>query len=315
MDNTAYRHLSGWKKTGAYRIFITLKNKKNFLLIYKLDNFSLENMPALEGLPVKLGKIEYLLYSLPFSPMNVYLPMVYYVKKGDNPRGYQYYLEDLKSDYENILFDDKSSILFAAKKIKEITFFLTKWKENYKIDDFTIYNTKIKEEFKTYALRNFKSLQMKKPSIVLENVINKWDEISDLYINYITPDEKNLPTIHGDFNRSNFWLNTHNKNIIKATDWEWSRIGLPHSDLASLLIGQPNHFEKEALLEFSKCFDDYTLKENHEYYLYSKMERAILDCSYLAATLSNSNEKTKFNMRKFVDDASSRILIAYSEMK
>ena len=167
---TTYVHLSLWKKQGAYKIFVNMKNGKNFSLFYKFDNFSLENMPALKSFPVPFGNVEHSLYSFPFPPMNVYLPKVYYVRKRDGSLIHQYYLEDLSRDYENIAFGDKNSILFAAKKIKEITCFLTEWKENFKIDDFTIFDGAIKREISKNALRNFKSLQKKRPNTMLETL-------------------------------------------------------------------------------------------------------------------------------------------------
>ncbi|UCH02056.1 MAG: phosphotransferase, partial [Candidatus Bathyarchaeota archaeon] len=189
------------------------------------------------------------------------------------------------------------------------------WRKKYNINDFPIYNLEFRKKAQNYALQNFQRYYTKKPHAAFKKVLNEWDKISDVYVNYLKSDNEKLTTIHGDYNRTNLWIDKNNGNTLKIVDWEWSGIGLSHLDLASLLIGQPKHIEKEAILEFTKSQGEYTLKENQEHYTYSKLERAILDCSYVTGIDLSIKRKSRFNLNTFAINASLRILEAYSEMK
>jgi len=310
---TFYEQISGWKPTGAYRVFTVLKNGKRTSLIYKNEDFSKENIPALDGFPIMPGKIEYLLYSSPHPPNNI-LPKAYHVEK-TNFHTYQYYFEDLNRQYKRIDNRDYKSIYHAAKKIRKMNQYLDDWRKKYNINDFPIYNLEFRKKAQNYALQNFQRYYSKKPHAAFKKVLNEWDKISDVYVNYLKSDNEKLTTIHGDYNRTNLWIDKNNGNTLKIVDWEWSGIGLSHLDLASLLIGQPKHIEKEAMLEFTKSQGEYTLKENQEHYTFSKLERAILDCSYVTGIDLSIKRKSRFNLNTFAINASLRILEAYSEMK
>jgi len=57
-----YQHLSAWKSSGAYRLLIALENGRDIRLVFKEANYSREEIPAVEGLPVQIGIPEYQVY-------------------------------------------------------------------------------------------------------------------------------------------------------------------------------------------------------------------------------------------------------------
>ena len=60
-----YAHLSGWKESGSYRLYLKTDRGRNWTLIYKNAVYEQDQIPALATLPLKPGSAEYVVYANP----------------------------------------------------------------------------------------------------------------------------------------------------------------------------------------------------------------------------------------------------------
>jgi thiamine kinase-like enzyme len=126
-----------------------------------------------------------------------------------------------------------------------------------------------------------------------------------------------MPTgapIHGDFNTSNVHISKNGLNNIKLVDWEWAGLGLPLMDLASLLKRTKPEVEKQGLAIYSK--HDFSLSPStlKRFYYWCKLERGILDASFIAVQLLDSQTTTTFSLEKFVEESLQQVLTAFQKM-
>jgi hypothetical protein len=96
---TLHRHLSAWKQSWASVVHLELAQGDFQSFVFKRADDGLEEIPALEGLPVRPGLPEYRIYSSASRVLSDYLPEVYRVDEVVTRERYHYFLEDLARSY------------------------------------------------------------------------------------------------------------------------------------------------------------------------------------------------------------------------
>ena len=306
--------LSGWKPSGAYRIYIRTKRGKTWSLVYKNAKYVQNEIPALEGLPFIPGYPEYLIYNDSENTLAKYLPLIFSCQEIKPYKQYQYILEDLNHDYIRLSECDRNLVLQIVKKLSNFHASLEEWTFITGLCRIPKYDDNFTLSLQKYAyqaLRRYKSI-IHDDAVV--RVLNLWSNICDVHRSTDLYDIQSLRPIHGDLNPSNIWIRKKIHDKVKIVDWEWLGLGFPHADLVSLLVNTSPKIEEKAIDIFSKKYDELSINQHKRIFLRCKLERAILDGSFIALHYMNSSYKTKMNMTKFVHNAMNRILYTYNEL-
>jgi serine/threonine protein kinase len=314
--NKHYSHiqLSSWKPSGTYRIIAHSTNGSNWSLVYKNSSYDLKEIPALEGLPIRPGHSEYVIYCHP-KDLDEYLPFAYLHREIIPKTRYEYLLQDLSYDYKRILHND-NLLKTILKVVEELPFFyssMDEWADVVGQEHLQSYNEYFSLELQKYAKKNFERYFHFTLDKRVAEVLKKWSDICKIHRCQELHRLKRLP-IHGDLNTSNIWIHKE-KNKIKIVDWEWAGFGLRHADLASLLKATPPKIENIALKTYIEQNSDFSPIEHKQIYNWCKLERGLLDGSFIAAQYVGAPRvMTEMNMVAFVKDAMYRTLVAYNEL-
>lgn len=298
--------LSGWKKTGTYRLLITLEDWKKTSLIYRHCDYNTKDFPALISYPVKLGPAEYEIAKTSNNKLMGYLPKTYWVDHNYNDTGiYRYIQEDLSlKGYDSISGLDKHIIQFVVllkNKLNELNISknIPKYDYNYSsnIVDLLIdlWNPKWNKEYNLSYNH-------------LKNITKTFLEVSMHDI------EKQL--IHGDFNNANILVKPINgKYIFKIVDWEWAGIGIVHSDIAAYFRNANYPNLKNYISKNLKQIPQATLDYHYKWLNWAFMNRALIDISYMAGQKSVSKRCSVMNISKFIADSINNLKTAYDKIQ
>ena len=102
LGRVKFKHLSGWKESGAYRLEINLGSGHKWYLIYKDANYHTDQLPALKGLPYQPGPPEYTVFNNPPPSLAAFLPHCYWAEETEPACHYRYLFEDLADEFTRI---------------------------------------------------------------------------------------------------------------------------------------------------------------------------------------------------------------------
>lgn len=314
IKQVSYYHLSGWKTRGAFRLFIMTERGYYWNLIYKNAVYRTSQIPALKGLPLVPGPSEYLIYNNAVGLLTKYLPKIYLCQEVIPDVQYKYLLEDFGMEYQNATVKNVISLTTELTSIHEA---LNEW--SFKIDKNYLlkYNYKYSIALQEYARKNLERYIHKMPGQNTLKVLELWNEILEVHDK--TFDFHQNHTIHGDLNLANIMVHVKDPNRIKLIDWEWAGIGIPHADLASILMWVSPEIEQKVLKLYAKHEDHISINEHIILYRLCQLERGILDAAFLAAQHMDTSIFTKFkstmNMPKYIEDSMYRVLKAYQVLR
>ncbi|MBD3218454.1 MAG: phosphotransferase [candidate division Zixibacteria bacterium] len=310
--NVFNQPLSGWKATGAYRLYISFGRLRYRSMIYKAALYSEENTPALNGLPVSPGPPEYYIYKYAHDDLQRYLPDIFDCREIIPNIHYRYILEDLKPKYR--IAQGVDDLMLCVKELFPLHKALNNGcvqilKENaLKFDN--AYRTRLSEYVKINLEEYVKEIRDDNVQVVLGD----WDKIEKSLVDETVFDQLSAGLIHGDYNRTNIHISGGKAPKIKLVDWEWTGFGLPHADLASLLKGQKPEIEKRALKLYAEMDNTLDYKEHSDAYNWCQLERGLLDAGFLARHHLNSRGKVEW-IPAYISGAMRRVIFNYRNIE
>ncbi|MEQ9619028.1 MAG: aminoglycoside phosphotransferase family protein [Deltaproteobacteria bacterium] len=311
LQSVSYCALSGWKKSGAFRLLLQTEAGDKWSIIYKNALYRQDIIPALNSFPINPGPPEYRIYSRAEGGITKYLPKIYMCREVISGLHYKYLMEDLNKHYRPAR--NKKDILYIASELAELYDKIGEC--NYSLSEnlFIIYDRDLSSRLKTYIIEGLERYTGATKTSAVSTLCDNWEGISSLY------DEKyeysGLNTIiHGDSNLANILVHKQNDGTIKFIDWEWAGIGLPHQDLASLLKRARPEVEEAALEIFSKNDRSLSAGEHQRLYEVCQLERGLIDCAFLANQVAGSADKTKIDIKGYIEDSALRAVEAYNRL-
>jgi hypothetical protein len=297
-----FRHLSGWKNTGAFRVTFDLSSGGRRSLIWKMARYDPEEIPALHGLPLRPGPAEYAIYSRFPRLLEKLLPQVHQATASDRGLLYTYVLEDLTQGYATL--DVQRHAIAAVAALPRVHEALravgSAAGENPELLRF---DRSFSARVVDYAAGSFRSEGLD-ASRDLQLVVRSFDAVARAYATRIDGvyDRHDVTLIHGDLNPSNIMVGKSRETSLKLIDWEWCGHGLILSDLASLLKSAPPEVETAALEAYRKAVGKTPVSFPDEDYHWAKLQRALLD----AAFFIRQRQAAPLTTRTFLDRAIER---------
>jgi hypothetical protein len=118
--------LSGWKSSGArgtYRLELLTEGGGSWRLIFKDECYRSETAPALEGLPASPGPPEAIVHRMQNGPLSPFLPQLFWLRKIEPGRHFQYLIEDLTGTYaalpRGVVYSMKAARGFVLLQVQQ----------------------------------------------------------------------------------------------------------------------------------------------------------------------------------------------------
>jgi aminoglycoside/choline kinase family phosphotransferase len=280
LRKVSYELLSGWKASGAYRLYLSIGKFRYLTLIYKNAVYSGRITPALTGLPVAPGPPEYYIYKYSHPGLCKYLPQVYHCEEIAPGEQYVYLLEDLKTDY--YMAQGVDDLYLAARLLSSFHAELNRETAEMISQNALKFDQSFSTNLLNYVKTNLENYQKNFADNNVNNALSAWSEISARYNDRDSFRSHPKCLIHGDYNRTNLHISFSDSNSIKLVDWEWAGIGFPHADLASLLKGQKPEVEEKALRFYADFNKSFSFNDHKHLYCWCQLERNLLDAGFLA---------------------------------
>jgi hypothetical protein len=321
VDSVSHQHLSGWKKSGAYRLLINSTSGNRISLIFKEAFYGENVIPALADLPVRPGPSEYAVFSQANGALAPFLPKVFHAEECVAGTHYRYLIEDLAENYHSAAGD--RAALQAVNILPSLHTALNEWAQSADTHNFIAYGKAYSTALQHYALPKLTAYQQEMPNPNLQKVLDNWPKISALHLQPEFFSPHTICAIHGDSNFTNIYIHNEDPSNIKVVDWEWAGFhNNPFADLVSLLKGTSLLVERKGVASFISTLMDQnqpvgsnmTGKQYNRMYHWSKLERGILDSAFLAAQVMYTDHKGKFNMVNAVNSSLHRILTSYQQL-
>ncbi len=305
--SVSYRHLSAWKRSGAYKILLNTQSGRIWSVIYKNSIYNEVEIPALNKLSIIPGQPEFLTYEFAKNISSPYLPKVYYCKELVHGEHYQYILEDLSHHFSPTR--TYTDMIKATLGINHIQGNLASYLKELKIQKPIYYDSGFVQNLYSYTQSNL-------DRYVEETGVSGqlWDfrhKILEFYLEQRVHSNLPLVPIHGDYNTENILVDILHIPV-KIIDWEWAGLGPLHSDLAALLKRIDKPLETICFLVFALQHKEITISEHKWLYELCQIERGLLDAGFLAIQeLETSFKEGSLNMSKYIEESLQRSLRGY----
>jgi hypothetical protein len=310
---TGYHHLllSGWKKCGAYRVFLHNAGNKKTSIIFKNAYYDQEKIPALTGLPVQPGAPEFTIYQTPSPELQNFLPRLYLCRQLEAGRHYHYLLEDLSQNYTRC--HQPAHILEAVRQLPQLHRVLDQWHQQLPAANLLDYQHGFSQALQHYALPRLQRYRQRHDSRSAAQLLRQWDGIIALLKSPCLKKSASTGVIHGDYNSANLMTGQHAQ--LKVLDWEWSGVGFRHADLAALLKRTTATFEEQALQVYASLEPSLSFNEHLRQYHRCQLERGILDASFLAVQAEQTGHSTRLNLLTYIEDSIARSLRSLARLQ
>jgi thiamine kinase-like enzyme len=185
------------------------------------------------------------------------------------------------------------------------------------------YGLDFSHALEVYALQNFEALaQATDTPPTLKQVLDHWKKVSEVHTRREFFEMQPAILIHGDTNYTNIHIHKTDPQRFKVVDWEWAGFAPVFADLVSLMKGSPEKVEGTAIQNYLSANGGNdtiinprrSFHENQRLYTWCKLERGMLDASFLAAQFLNSEHKANFNLNKAVTVALDRVLATTQQL-
>lgn len=310
LSQVSYIHLSGWKATGAFRLFLRAKNGNLWSLVYKNADYSSDQIPALEGLPARPGPPEFLLYQVRNNTaLNEFLPTVHAAHEEVPGRHYQYLLEDLHLDYYRLSYSKhlREDLLRAVRSLPALQRAMKESLDSEKSTALITFDRAFGKELARYVHESLTRYLAEVSDGVVREVLGRWPQVTRLYQSDQFYENRPQCLIHGDYNSTNIHVHAADHHRMKLVDWEWAGVGVMHADLASIMWGCDQQLQDEALGVFAEENPFLPLDEHRRWYRFCRLERGLLNAGFVAKQHIESSHRVQWSPR-FVQDAAEKIL-------
>ena len=215
IQEVSHIHLSGWKQSGAYRLFLRLDNGAEATLVYKVARYGYDEIPALQGLPVCPGLPEFVVFGLKDVPVREFLPIVYWSREWHSEKIYQYLCEDLGVEHYLLSRSPRveKDLLFVAEQLPLLHDALER---SLGADDrkrLIQFDRKYSIALLNYALASIRIYEEDTSDTVVHYALNQWPEVEKNYLRDEFFEDRPASFIHGDFNTSNIYISNKGKRL------------------------------------------------------------------------------------------------------
>ncbi len=290
-------HLTGWKASWVFRVFARLKSGEIRTFVYKNAVYNSEHVPAVRNLPVKPGPPEYAVYralrSRPGAALHAYVPSVYLAEEVNPGSHYRYLIQDLGSSHRALPRTEAISGVVAC--LPGLHRNLAAVQSEISGSTLLNYDASFRKALVPYAYAAFARYAEYAPVGAAQDVLDGWEGVVQAYLAAEPLEEDLAGPIHGDPNRTNA-LFARGGSDIRLIDWEWAGIGLPHMDLAAVIKSGPEPLEREVLKLYAETDRRISPAEHLRLYRRSKLERALIDASFLAIQKMETTGQADFDI-------------------
>lgn len=280
---TSYQSLTTWKDTGTFRVTLRFDEGRVRRVIYKRAVYSLDEIPANEGLPVRQGPPEQLVAQTTEGPLVRFIPRCYWVEVDESAQHFDYVWEDLGVDHEHFLgYPETNSMTDIAGSLVAMHGALrTQFDGNEQ--DFLHYDQPYCEELWEYTIHSLTSYADQTGDRSTRALLGRREEVGEVFLDPTFHKGRPVQPIHGDCNGTNIWVHSEGGELrMKAVDWEWAGYGLPHADIISI-VRWSSEMERDAFVERYCASAGLTDVERQRRWLRrANMERAVLDAGFLS---------------------------------
>jgi hypothetical protein len=304
--------LSGWKRTGAYRLWLDTAGGPPRTVIFKNARFDPAAIPALNGLPALPGPPEYYVYHEANGPFDSYLPRVYLCEEVTKGRHYRYVLEDLARDRQAC--ESHEAILAQAGLLPALHLAMERWWTGVSGAEWLDYGHEYSLALQEYVGAHMSSYAERSGDPVAVDFCERFSRIAAIHARREFHEICPRRPIHGDYNPWNLLIRDGGEEPPKVVDWEWAGLGVPHMDLASLLKPLPHELARQAVALFASHAEPLHLREHQRLYSWCKLERGMLDAAFLAVQHMEGRWGTRLQLPRRIAASIRRTLCAFEEL-
>ncbi len=305
LKRAKFKHLSGWKEAGAYRIEIPLSRGNKWRLVFKDANYHTDQLPALKGLPYIPGPPEYALFHHPPQALSAFLPQCLWAEETEPGKRYRYLFEDLTGEFGRIRGDE--GLLKAVHMLLPLQNALQDWQPGSD-DNLLHYSGASVRALEEYVFHSISRYCEQYPGDTVTDFLHRWPEILKVHELFERIPAFDSTVVHGDLNTTNIYVHKEDPSIFRLVDWEWAGWGNPHLDLACLLKRVSPEFEEKALQVYAQDRPATTLFEHQFAYHWHQLDRGLLDASYVAAQILDNPYRPDWDIVGFMEDSLSEVI-------
>jgi hypothetical protein len=281
LTRASYAHISGWKSSGAFLLWLHLHNGAEWRVVYKNAVYTPDDIPAVIGLPVRPGPPEYTVYSQGSNGLADYLPAVYLSEEVTPGKHYHYVMEDISANYRPLTYKS-AQIMDVAANLSSLHEIMKKWAHSIEEHHLLRFGETFSMGLVEYARTNLERYARVVASPMVLKVNQEWMPVIDAYLRHRVFAQRTLGPVHGDFSPANIYLSREEPSRLKILDWEWAGVGVPHADLAALLKRADPKIEQRALARYVEHDRTLSPDQHRQVYEWCQLERGLLDAAYLA---------------------------------
>jgi hypothetical protein len=298
----SFRQMSGWKKSGAYRVLVRTSAGEKLSLVYKNALYSHDEIPALAGLPITPGLGEYVFFKHSMGERRGYLPRIFFAEQLEESGQYQYVMEDLTQDYRGLVGpQDRMNLCRMLPDIHASFKTIAAQPDARKLlrfdRDFT-------ERLLAYSRESLEAYRRAQSGPAVDALVNDWINFAAVFRAGADAIYRNAPLVlvHGDCNISNV-MRHRTTGHLKILDLEWAGWGLPHQDLVSALKGAPEELARHCVKEFSLRDGNGRLEHDLNIYRYCSIQRALLDAGFIGMQMLDAKARAPKWFPQLINDS------------
>jgi len=279
-----YQNLTTWKNTGTFRLILRFEHGGEERLIYKRAVYSLEEIPANEGLPVRQGPPEQVIAQAHEGPLTKFVPRAYWTQEDEDGEYFDYLWEDLSVRHEHFLeYQKLHPQTSVCESLAAMHHALRGQFAGREIAEFLRFDEAYAEGIWVYTLAALPGYLQRTGDPVVRTFLERQDEVRAVFLDSSFHVDRPMQPIHGDCNGTNMWVRDHEGGLrLKAVDWEWAGYGLPHADIISIVKWRPAEEQDEFLRRYCAAAGLEDIMQERRWLRRANMERAMLDAGFLA---------------------------------
>src|SRR5574337_337797 len=319
VKRVSYVHLSAWKSSGSFRLFVEGQSGRKWTLIYKDCVYDPKELPALKGMPISPGPPEYFVYKHARGRLLRYLPKVFLCLERQPGRHFQYVFEDLDVEHINLRrfggndLEGRRNMITAISQLPELHKTLDEWLADIDLSAILRYGGNFSSILLNHAKPILERYSQATSDETVLDLLGRWPLILQLHAHSHELRSGATRGIHGDYHSEHIYVHKSNPDGIKLIDWEWMGFGIPHADLASALKRASPDAERMGLEIFFTQVDTLSLGEHKSLYEWCQLERGIMDATYLAAQQMEAPRKVGW-VSCYIRSSAARALRAVQEL-
>lgn len=304
----SHLQISGWRKpsSGTFRVFVNATDGNKWSVIFKNAVLTSDETPGISGLPADPGLPEYLIYRQGSEYLRAYLPLPFVAREIEPKVHYQYLLEDLQSSGYHSAFAD-ADVIWAASALPDLQKRMETW-VSHDDDSLIRYDAAFSADLRRMTRRSFERYTDAVSDRSVADVLGNWESIARVHSEAIQHDQTLEVPIHGDANRANLLVHDDHDLALKLVDWEWAGIGLPHSDLASLLKGKQDDVTEKGIRAFAGGYPQLSLADHRRLHDWARIETRFFDASYMINQYLESPDTSRMDLPRYIHVSARDIL-------